>query len=297
MTNVLKQNVTGNFAALSRAGFDRAAITTFGDGEGTGQRQERSAKTRCLQQTKMNKRTTELKNEDINKRNIMKHIKLLLIGAALALPLMAQADIAGSKHDFSTNSWNLQRHSMCGTCHSIHDTDPAQLVPLWKHATTTKTFTMYDSPSFDGKTTQSAQPSGASKACLSCHDGSLAVNQSFSGSITGSGTTPGGTTNAVYVGTSRQIAADGNLATTHPISFSYVDVASKDEFIKSPSSPLTYATGNMAGKTVNDLLKGGKMECSSCHDVHKQKGAAPTDSFMRIVRNDYSELCLSCHVK
>lgn len=227
----------------------------------------------------------------------MKKINILLTLAALALPLVTQADIAGSKHDFSTNSWNLQRKSMCGTCHSIHDTDPSQLVPLWKHATTTKTFTMYDSPTFDGKATQTAQPSGASKACLSCHDGSLAINQSFSGSITGSGTTPGGTTNAEYVGLSRQIAADGNLATTHPISFDYNDSASKDEFIRPASTTLEFATGNMVGKTVNALLKGGRMECSSCHDVHKQKGAAPTDTFMRIVSNDYSQLCRSCHIK
>lgn len=220
----------------------------------------------------------------------MKQIKLLLIAVALALPLVAQAQIAGTRHDFSTNSWN-SRNTMCGTCHSIHGTDPAQIVPLWSHATTTKTFTMYDSPSFDGKSTQTAQPSGASKACLSCHDGSLAVNQSFSGTITG------GATNAQFVGLNRQIGEDGNLATTHPISFDYNDAASKDSFIRPASSTLTFATGNMVGKTVNDLLVGGKMECSSCHDVHKQKGYAPSDVFMRIVRNTYSELCRSCHIK
>jgi len=226
----------------------------------------------------------------------MKQLKVMLIGAAFALPLIMQADIAGSKHDFSTNSWNTTRHTMCGPCHSIHDTDPSQLVPLWKHATTTKTFTMYDSPSFDGKVTQTPQPSGASKACLSCHDGSLAVNQTFDGSYY-SGSVSGGVTNAQFVAVNRQIAADGNLKTTHPISFDYNDVASKDQFIRPSSTVLSFATGNMVGKTVNDLLNGGKMECSSCHDVHKQKGYAPSDIFMRVVRNDYSELCRTCHIK
>jgi len=221
----------------------------------------------------------------------MKHINILLVAAALVLPTMAQADIAGSKHDFSTNSWNTSRHSMCSPCHSIHDTDPNQLVPLWAHATTTKTFTMYDSPTFDGKASQTPQPSGASKACLSCHDGSLAVNQSFSGSITG------GATNAQYVSVNRQIGEDGNLANTHPISFNYNQAQGLDEFIRPSSEVMSFATGNMTGKKINDLLKNGMMECSSCHDVHKQKGYAPSDTFMRIVRNDYSELCRTCHIK
>jgi predicted CXXCH cytochrome family protein len=167
---------------------------------------------------------------------------------------------------------------------------------LWKHATTTKSFTMYDSPSFDGHSTQTAQPSGASKACLSCHDGSLAVNQSFDGSWF-SGSVSGGVTNAQYVGVSRQIAADGNLTTTHPISFDYNDVASKDPEIYPASTTLAFATGDLAGKTVAALLKNGRMECSSCHDPHKTKGYAPSDSFMRVIRNDYSELCRSCHNK
>ncbi|MBA4146633.1 MAG: cytochrome C [Verrucomicrobia bacterium] len=225
----------------------------------------------------------------------MKKILLLSLAIAglLALPRISDATIVGSKHDFSTNSWNL-RQSVCGVCHSAHHTDPDQLIPLWNHANTTQTYTLYDSPTFDGSTTIT-QPGGASKACLSCHDGTIAVNQSASGWVTGS--ISGGVTNAQYVIASRQIGNDGSLHTTHPISFEYDAVAAADNLIYPSSTTLTYGVGNLAGKTINDLLIGGKMECSSCHDVHKQKGHAPNDIFMRVISNTQSHLCLSCHNK
>ena len=228
--------------------------------------------------------------------NSMKTPKLLVIGLALALPLVAKATIIGSKHDFSTNSWN-SRHGVCSPCHSIHDTDPNQLIPLWSHATTTKTFNVYDSPTFQGHASIT-QPGGASKACLSCHDGSLAVNQSASGSITG------GATNAQFVGASRLIAEDGDLHSTHPVSFSYSD-SEADPFIFPASTPLQWTPGaGLTGKKISDILIAGKLECATCHDIHRQKGDAPTDTFMRIISSSAvdangrgSLLCRTCHNK
>jgi len=225
----------------------------------------------------------------------MKKLKLLLlIGAALALPTLAQATIVGSPHDFSTNSWNTRR-GVCSPCHTVHNTDPAQLVPLWAHGTTAATFTPYTSPTLQA-TDAGQQPNGASKACLSCHDGTVAINQTFSGTITGG--TPQFTDPSAVLGT--------DLHTTHPISFTYDDaLATVDGFLYPPTTtPLQWTPGTgLAGKTIDQaLLTNHKMECSSCHDVHKQIGSAPTSGIMvKISGNDASGrgslICRTCHNK
>ena len=53
--------------------------------------------------------------------------------------------IRNSYHDFSSDSWNT-RHTLCGVCHAMHNTDVNKLVPLWIHATSLQTFTLYSSP-------------------------------------------------------------------------------------------------------------------------------------------------------
>jgi hypothetical protein len=225
----------------------------------------------------------------------MKKLHLLLIGVALALPTVAQATIIGSPHDFSTNSWNTRR-GVCSPCHTAHHTDPAQLIPLWAHKTTEATFVPYNSPTMQASD-RGSQPSGASKACLSCHDGTVAINQSFSGAFIG-GASAGMVHEAALIGT--------DLHTTHPISFTYNDaLAAADGFLYPPTSTLlqwTPGTG-LAGKTIDQaLLTNGKMECSSCHDVHKQIGSSATSRIMvKISGNDAngrgSLICRTCHDK
>src|ERR1043166_2092899 len=108
----------------------------------------------------------------------------VMAAAALALPAISRAAISigveNSPHDFSTNStytaWNT-RNGVCSPCHAAHNTDPAQVAPLWTHATTTGPFVMYSSPTI--KFTPGAAPSGVALACLSCHDGTLGINASI----------------------------------------------------------------------------------------------------------------------
>ena len=51
---------------------------------------------------------------------------------------------------------------------------------------------------------------------------------------------------------------------------------------------------NPYGLTISDLLWGGRMECSSCHDVHNTKN---TGSKFLWVADTHSNLCFSCHPK
>jgi hypothetical protein len=222
--------------------------------------------------------------------------------------------IENSVHDFSNptnNTWNTRR-GVCSVCHAAHNTDPAQVVPLWIHGTSQSAFTPYSSPTMQATV---GQPNGTSLACLSCHDGSLAINQGIGGVPLG-----GGTTLSSPIDPSAQIGPD--LHTTHPISFTYdAALAAADAGLENPDTynigdpkvALTYSTApvptswsgtSLSGQSINKALLGNNhmMQCSSCHDVHKLDGSAPSSGILiKISGNDSggkgSTICRTCHIK
>ncbi|MCP4665925.1 MAG: cytochrome C, partial [Deltaproteobacteria bacterium] len=115
--------------------------------------------------------------------------KLLVVLAVAILGTMgfvsvSYAVIAGSAHDFSTQPWMAAHNGqICLPCHTPHNADTSVTDgPLWNHqVTTVATYTLYTSSTFEA--TDSGQPDGRSKLCLSCHDGTVAVD-SFGG-VTG----------------------------------------------------------------------------------------------------------------
>lgn len=241
----------------------------------------------------------------------MKPTTLLALAAVvIALPATAAINkgIEGSPHDFSTNSWNT-RKGTCSPCHSAHNTDPSQVAPLWNHATSTGPFTPYSSPSL---TASVGAPSGPSLACLSCHDGTLAVNQGMSGFNATN-------VNNQYIDPGAQIGPD--LHVVHPVSFTYdANLAATDGTLENPTVykigdpktlltintapvPATWDGTSLTGKTIDQaLLKNHKMECGSCHDVHKLIGSAPSSGIMvKISGTDSggrgSLICRTCHIK
>lgn len=254
-------------------------------------------------------------------------MKIAAVGGMVAVIALAAAQsqaatskgIEGSVHDFSTtnssywgNGWN-SRNGVCSPCHAAHHTDPAQLAPLWVHESSVGAgFVPYTSPTLNAAVP--GAPSGRSLACLSCHDGTVAVNQLIGGSYTN------GNPNSLFIDAGAQIGPD--MHTTHPISFTYdTTLASTDGGLENPSSyaigdpksSLTISTApvpaagwtgtSLTGKKIADaLLFGGKMECSSCHDVHKLDGSSPSSGILaRISGNDAdgrgSTLCRTCHIK
>jgi predicted CXXCH cytochrome family protein len=208
--------------------------------------------------------------------NFTRNIATLTASAILiGLPAVALADIAGTAHDFSTSGWN-STGEICVVCHTPHDADTSVAsAPLWNHEVTTSTFTLYSS---DTLTATLGQPDGVSKLCLSCHDGSVALD-SFAGV---SGSTPMATSDAGYVGT--------DLTDDHPISFVYDDtLATTDGGLFPPST----TPSGLVGTIDEDLLFGGKLQCGSCHDPHGVPGVA---KFL-VMDNAGSALCLTCHDK
>jgi predicted CXXCH cytochrome family protein len=190
---------------------------------------------------------------------------------------------------------------VCIYCHAPHhskkftDTDAVSYMPLWNHAVSTiSSFETYtngtDTPnglqhSLNAADTMT-QPGSVSKLCLSCHDGSVAISTY--------GFSPSGTTYTGNVMASGRIGIglNGDLKNHHPIGFVYDDVAAKDDEIAPSDSSLLGA--NVWGLTIGDLMWGGKMECSSCHDVHNTKNEGSKFTWVQDTR---SNLCLTCHLK
>jgi len=244
-----------------------------------------------------------------------------LLAFGMATKSWAMGGVEGSPHDFSlTNSayygsWN-SRHGVCSPCHAAHQTDPAQQIPLWTHATSTATFTPYSAANSEGSKLQATvgNPSGISLACLSCHDGTVAINQMIGGTYTN------GNAGSIYIAPSAQIGPD--LHTTHPISFAYTPaLAAADGQIENPmtyqiGSPKTELTDTTApiptswpgtpppaGATIDSwMLWQHNLECASCHDPHALAGSSATGGIMlRISGTDSdgrgSTICRTCHIK
>jgi predicted CXXCH cytochrome family protein len=92
----------------------------------------------------------------------------------------------------------------------------------------------------------------------------------------------------------RVVGAGGDLSADHPISFDYDDAQALDNGLY-PSSTTVPEAGS---KTIAQaLLVNGMLECSSCHDVHEEKGESGTAPYALIVDNSGSDLCLTCHRK
>ena len=198
--------------------------------------------------------------------------KLLIIFAALVLTTGAFGqDIVGSAHDFSSAGWNTSGE-ICIACHTPHNA-MAGYEPLWNHDVTVASFTLYSSDTLDATP---GQPDGVSKLCLSCHDGTVALD-SFGG----------------FIGTTDYITGDALLGTSlsndHPISFAYDTALSiADGELADPSTVVS----GLGGTIDADMLFGGQMECASCHDVH-----GSGESHLLVMDNAASALCLLCHLK
>ncbi|NOX18903.1 MAG: cytochrome c3 family protein [Chlorobi bacterium] len=198
--------------------------------------------------------------------------KLIALIALLFLTTTAFAQITGSAHDFSSESWNSSGE-ICITCHTPHDAMTGY-EPLWNHEVTASTFTLYSSSTLDATL---GQPDGPSKLCLSCHDGTVALDN-FGGTTTGTSFITGD----ALIGT--------DLSNDHPVSFTYdASLATTDGGLNDP----TTTSSGLGGMIDADMLYSNKMQCASCHDVHNGAGI---DNLL-VKSNASSALCLTCHNK
>ena len=208
--------------------------------------------------------------------------KIIVLFALLTCSVWMFSQITGSAHDFSAAGWNSTGR-ICIVCHTPHNADTTVAnAPLWNHeVTAVAAYTLY--PSGGTMNATPAQPSGISLLCLSCHDGTVALDN-FGGAS-------GGTD---FVSAANNVGTV--LSDDHPIGFTYdAALATADGGLHDPT---TEPSGIVGGTTIHaDLLGGtGEMHCSSCHDVHDAAGTG-IGGFLLVKSNAASALCLTCHDK
>jgi len=199
-------------------------------------------------------------------------LKCTLTIALLALPATAAAiqGIYDSKHNLSyTGPGEVKATSesrICIFCHTPHNATP--LTPLWNRDVTEGTnYDLYDSSTFN---VTLAQPTGPSRLCLGCHDGTVGISAvlSVSGGIQ---------MERELVGRPSHLGTD--LTNDHPFSFSYNDAVPFNNELKStPPGDLLIYNNNF-------------IHCSTCHEPHDN-----TYGMFLAVDNRYSALCTRCHM-
>lgn len=199
---------------------------------------------------------------------------LLVLGTIVAPVLGQPSSVVDSPHNLSASGPRSIRATseseVCIFCHTPHNASPIQ--PLWNRAMPGDAYTVYSSRALEA---EPGQPTGMSKMCLSCHDGTIALGSVFSrgspipmaGGVTTMPPGPG------HIGT--------DLRDDHPISFPYSSsLASRNGKLHSPGAlpPEIRLDGN------------SELQCTSCHDAHNDS----LGKFL-VMRNTNSQLCTSCH--
>jgi len=195
------------------------------------------------------------------------------IGLALSAQVAAQDRVAQTVHNLSVSGPGTVRAQsetqVCIFCHAPHNT--SHVKPLWNRAMSTANYTIYQSSTLDALP---GQPTGASKLCLSCHDGTIALGSVLSRQdqirMVGSDHIPAGLTN---LGT--------DLSDDHPISFHYTSglAASDSQLV----NPLTLPAEIRLDNT-------GQLQCTACHDPHSNVNG---DFLVR--SDEFGALCRACH--
>lgn len=189
--------------------------------------------------------------------------------------------IALSEHNFSGYGWS--DNQICKPCHTPHGGNET-VGRLWNHALTTATYQMHK-----GQGTAISNIDSTSRLCLSCHDGTVALDN-FGGRTSGTSFVAGNK----LIGT--------NLNNDHPIGSDAV-------YPTTPSTSYNPQTINSTGTSSSVVFGGNTLRlrpwidstgttkfvvgCSSCHTVHNRNNNA----HMLNVNNSGSALCLTCHIK
>jgi hypothetical protein len=261
----------------------------------------------------LNKQKQQQKH--VQYKPMKKMTMLFALGATMVLMTsVSKATIVGSSHDFYYNTdaalWggsaannpynggtgtSNTANSVCSECHSIHHNQDASKGPLWVHkASATVTYTTYNlagSETYDALGITAPSLGGTTIACLSCHDGTVGVNEQTKIGLNGLSSTTdsyGKGTNAFALnsGTGRLITIGGNdLTHTHPIGISYTEAATKVQTVSGVNQFQSLTTGVYPKNRLKGL-NGDRIECSTCHDIHNvvsiPKGTAK---------------CIACHIK
>lgn len=238
-----------------------------------------------------------------NHENYIKPIALIfIILFFVATPLKSATiinpdapGVTGTKHNLSMYGpgairSNASTTEVCVFCHTPHFSRPG--TPLWNKRDPGTTYTIYGTATLTVNNTM-GQPTGSSRLCLSCHDGTIAIGallnapgaavaQTLEMLGVDSGTGALTSTSASNIGS--------DISNDHPISFSYSSSYPLNSEIKDP--------GENNANIAPAVLKNGSVQCASCHDPHSKTYPKFLRSALNPATGDYgAQLCNLCHAK
>ena len=161
------------------------------------------------------------------KITLARTLKTTIAALALSATTSALADIRGSQHDLGAGTGqgtSAQTTEVCVFCHTPHGSDTTAPAPLWNKTFPVATYQRYSSlgtATLDG--TEVAVGS-VSLACLSCHDGTQAMDVVINGPGSGNYNPAGAEIDTTSIGvmTGTPIPMLGtDLRNDHPVSIAY----------------------------------------------------------------------------
>jgi len=202
-------------------------------------------------------------------------LAVAIMSLTLVTAPLTAASIVNTKHNLSVSGPGdlvaVDEQRVCIFCHTPHHASPE--MPLWSREVGGTSYNLYASTTLHA---QPGQPTGASRLCLSCHDGTIALGMLYERSepisfVGGTGAIPA----------SRSTNLQTDLSDDHPVSFPYTAaLAAANGELRDPASLPA------AVKLEDDYL----LQCTACHNPHKD----PYGKFL-VMNNDGSALCLACH--
>ncbi len=217
--------------------------------------------------------------------------------------------ILGSKHDLTSLNQRAGVEAMAGVAYSDYDNAciychlppeeaestprPGQLAGWNRIRPIAASYELYNSPTFDSAP---SRPNDISLLCLSCHDGTMAVDRvvhtpktwnsgedmslhmrlSASSDLNSCGKCHDGS----VAHDMAQKAIGTNLRDDHPISIRYAGLDLDIPGFKTADSLQGFDNGVK--------LYDGNIECATCHDIHNPDSP-------KLLRTDGEKLCITCH--
>jgi hypothetical protein len=226
-------------------------------------------------------------------------------------------EIKGTAHDFSAQGWS--GFQICKPCHAPHFAQSeAVSTRLWNHKLTDATYELKASnpnpsdPSQAGTGTAADDLDRISRLCMSCHDGTVAVD-AFGGKTSGD-TFVKPENNLSKVRDASGTITDSptgknDLTDDHPVGVWAVYDATSTRYNNAVTPNSSGTSGSVKARTKDttkslSLYKNASgqyiVSCYSCHNPHGS-GITPTggnknQNLLRIT-TDESSLCLTCHNK
>lgn len=220
-------------------------------------------------------------------------IVLVAMAALLLVSSAAMAGISTSKHDFTTATGSAtykdltSTATLCNTCHIPHHTQ-GNGRPLWNHAASTVvSYSWAEVTTIAGTTLPTTVGSNVSKACLSCHDGSVAVGAVLQG-------TSWGTTKITSTAKVSGTGGTGDLTGNHPVALPFPDQAGAtyNSIVTKANSAKYKVPGGTNAKIYGTTAGTRGVECGSCHDPHDN---TLRDGY-QFLMSSQNVMCVECHI-